>query len=134
MSITSVQIQIPMMNTLQSLKNSKTMNLVQQGNLTVLMELCLNKGLIYNTSQFSFDLFEEHSGTIDANFGYSKRKLFVKANRRKPRIICEGNKKASIYRMVMDFNYFLYYNGGDEEGTTHGLSIANSCSPGIVSC
>lgn len=58
MSITSVQIQTPMMNTLQSLKNSKTMNLVQQENLTVLMELCLNKGLIYNTSQFSFDLFD----------------------------------------------------------------------------
>ena len=50
------------------------------------MELFKHRDLTYNASQFSLDLFEEDSGTIDADFGYSKRKPFMKANitNRKP--------------------------------------------------
>lgn len=77
------------------------------------MEFFKQRGLIYNYSQFFLDLFGEYSGTTDADFGYSKRKPFVKTNiiRRKPKITCEGNRHGSIHRMEPDFNYFLCYGG-----------------------
>lgn len=41
----------------------------------------LNKGLIYNTSQFSLDLFGEY--ILMLILAYSKRKLFVKTKEKK---------------------------------------------------
>lgn len=52
------------------------------------MECFKQRGLTYNASQFSLDVFGEYSGTNDADFGYSKRKPLVENNiiRRKPKI------------------------------------------------
>lgn len=64
------------------------------------MEIFKQRGLI-DKHLFFLDLFGKYSGITDDDFGYFNRKKFVKTNiiKRKPRIVCKGNRHASTYRM-----------------------------------